>query len=84
LVVIEMKYSDVLRFYLDKQGISQAELSRKIGHQRSTVNSLLMNRAKEPTLSTAKEIADALGVSLEEMANMVFDEEENDAPGGEK
>ena len=67
-----MEYSKVLAFYLERQGITPAELARRIGSPRSTIDALLKGRAKEPTLGKAKAIADALGVSLEEMANMVF------------
>lgn len=68
-----MEYKDVLAFYLEKQGVSAAELARRIGSPRSTINALLKGRAKEPTLGKAKAIADALGVSLEEMAAMTYE-----------
>ena len=69
-----MEYKDVLSYYIEKQGLSAAELARRIDSPRSTVTELLKGRAKEPTLGKAKAIADALGVSLEEMASMVFDD----------
>ena len=69
-----MEYGEVLAYYLEKQGVSAAELARRIDSPRSTVSALLNGRAKEPTLGKAKAIADALGVTLEEMANMVFDD----------
>ena len=74
-----MEYGKVLAYYLDKQGISPAELARRIGSPRSTISALLNGRAKEPTLGKAKAIADALGVSLEEMAEMVFKDEDDDS-----
>ena len=67
-----MEYRDVLSYYLERQGISPAELARRIDSPRSTVDALLKGRAKEPTLGKAKAIADALGVPLDEMADMVF------------
>jgi len=67
-----VEYRDVLSYYLEKQGISPAELARRIDSPRSTVDALLKGRAKEPTLGKAKAIADALGVSLEEMADMTY------------
>ena len=67
-----MDYKDVLSYYLKEKGISPAELARRIESPRSTVDALLKGRAKEPTLGKAKAIADALGVSLEEMAEMAF------------
>lgn len=69
-----MEYRYVLAHYLDKAGMSQAELAAKIGLPRSTVSALLSGRAKEPTLGKAKAIADALGVSLDEMARKTLGE----------
>lgn len=72
-----MEYKDVLAHYLTEKGISPAELARMIDSPRSTVHALLNGRAKEPTLGRAKAIADALGVSLQEMADMMFEDEPN-------
>ena len=69
-----MDYKDVLAHYLKLKNVTPAELARRIDSPRSTVHALLIGRAKEPTLGKAKAIADALGVSLEEMASMVFDD----------
>lgn len=69
-----MEYKDVLSYYLEKTGITPAELARRIDSPRSTVDALLKGRAKEPTLGKAKAISDALGVSLEEMAEMTFND----------
>ena len=69
-----MEYRDVLAYYLEKKGMTPSELAHAIGSPRSTINALLKGRAKEPTLGKAKAIADALGVSLEEMARMTYDE----------
>lgn len=69
-----MEYKDVLAHYLDKKKMRPAELANAIGSPRSTINALLKGRAKEPTLGKAKAIADALGVSLEEMARKTYDE----------
>lgn len=79
---VVMEYKDVLVYYLAEKNMSQAELARRINSPRSTVAALLNGRAKEPTLGKAKAIADALGVSLEEMANMTFNENEGD--GGQQ
>ncbi len=73
-----MEYKDVLAYYLKKQNLSAAELARRIDSPRSTVTELLKGRAKEPTLGKAKAIADALGVSLEEMVRMVFGESDDE------
>ena len=72
-----MEYKDVLAYYLETTGISAAELARRIDSPRSTINELLKGRAKDPKLGTAKAIADALGVPLEEMVDMIYNTEEN-------
>ncbi len=69
-----MGYRYVLAYYLEQKGMTPAELAHKIGSPRSTVSALLSGRAKEPTLGKAKAIADALGVSLEEMARKTYEE----------
>ena len=74
-----MEYKDVLAHYLELKRMSPAELARAIDSPRSTISALLNGRAKEPTLGKAKAIADALGVSLEEMAEMAFDEGSSDS-----
>lgn len=60
-------YGEVLKLYLDERGMTAGDLARKIGINRGSVYSLMDGRAKEPTLTRAKEIADALGVTLQEM-----------------
>lgn len=74
-----MEYKDVLAYYLEERGITAAELSRRIGSPRSTVNELLKGRAKEPTLGKAKAIADALDVTLQEMADMMYADERSES-----
>ena len=74
-----MEYKDVLAYYIDKQGLTPAEVARRINSPRSTVNELLKGRAKEPTLGKAKAIADALGVPLEEMVDMIYGEGKGEA-----
>lgn len=74
-----MEYRDVLAHYLEQTGMTPAELAHAIGSPRSTINALLKGRAKEPTLGKAKAIADALGVSLEEMAQMTYGGDGKDA-----
>lgn len=70
-----MEYGQVLAYYLDKQGMTKAQLAYAIGSPRSTIGALVSGRAKEPTLGKAKAIADALGVPLQDMVSMMFDEE---------
>jgi transcriptional regulator with XRE-family HTH domain len=69
-------YADVLKYFLKKQGISPAELARRMGTSRSSICELTSGRSKEPTLGKAKAIADALGVTLDDMASMVYEDKE--------
>lgn len=68
-----MEYRAVLAYYMEKRDISMAELARKANCPKSSINEIMKGRAKEPTLSRAKAIADALEVSLDEMARMMFE-----------
>lgn len=70
-----MEYRYVLARHLEQSGMLPAELAQKIGSPRSTISALLNGRAKEPTLGKAKAIADALDVSLEEMARETYEED---------
>ncbi len=64
-----MTYSEVLTYYLNKFGVSQSELARRMGTGRQTINSLIKGDRRGPTLETALEIAAALGISLQEMVD---------------
>lgn len=64
-----MTYGEVLKQYLDERGMTAGDLARKMGINRGSIYSLMDGRAKEPTLTRAKEIADALGVTLQDFAD---------------
>ena len=72
-----MEYAEVLHYYLAKCGVSQAELARRLGTSRSSVGELIRGRSKTPSVYKAKAIADALGIPLQDMLDMLFDEGEN-------
>lgn len=71
-----MEYGRVVIHYLGKTGISQSELARRMGTGRQTVNSIIKGGRRGPTLETAIAIADALGVSLQDMVDMMKSDEE--------
>lgn len=50
----------------EKQGISQAELSRRLGFSRSYMNRLENNK-QQPNMITAMRIAEILNCSLDEI-----------------
>lgn len=66
-----MTYGEVVAYYLDALGMSQSELARRIGTGRQTVNSIIKNKGLRPTLDTAVAIANALGVPLQDMVDMM-------------
>ena len=71
LGVRRMTFGEVVQHYLDALGVSQSELARRMGTGRQTVNSIIKNKGLRPTLDTAIAIANALGVPLSEMVDMM-------------
>jgi transcriptional regulator with XRE-family HTH domain len=66
-----MEYGKALRIIIDEQGIKQADLARRMGTSTSYVSQLCSGKIKEPTLSKAFEIADALGVSVDHFVEVM-------------
>ena len=64
-----MEYADVLRYYLEKTGMTQAELASKTGSTRSSIGKLMKGRSKAPSIFKAKAIADAFGMPLQHMVD---------------
>ena len=64
-----MTYSEVLSLYLTEKGITQSELARRVGVGRQTINNIVVGAVNNPRLDHAVAIADALGVSLQEMVD---------------
>jgi len=69
-----VRYGEVLQYYLEKKGISRSELARRVNCSRSQITEYINGDSKEPTLTRAKKIADALEVPFEEMINKIFEE----------
>ena len=64
----EMTFGEVVALYLDELGVSQSELARRMHTGRQTVNSIIINgNRRAPRLDTAMQIADALGVPLQDV-----------------
>lgn len=70
-----MRYGLVLKHYIDEAGISNAELARRVGIGRSQITDWIKGATKEPGLTRGKQIADALGVDLNEMLDMMLSDE---------
>lgn len=67
-----MRYGEVLEYYLEYCGKTRAEVARNANVSRSLITDIINGRAKEPTLTRAKAIADALGVPLQEMVDKMY------------
>ena len=70
-----MTYGEALRYLMRESGVEQAELARRIGKSRSYVSQLMSGKVKEPTLSVAYAIADALGVSVQTFIDLMHENE---------
>ena len=66
-----MEYRKALAIILREKGMSQADLARRIGKSRSYVSQLMSGKVKEPALSVAFDIADALGVTLQDFRTLM-------------
>lgn len=66
-----MTYGEALRYLMRESGIEQAELARRIDKSRSYVSQLMSGKVKEPTLSVAYAIADALDVTVQDFLNLM-------------
>lgn len=71
-----MTFGEVFQYYMDKVGMTQSEVARKMGTGRQTINSIVKGGRRGPTLETALGIADALGIPLDDMIFMM----KNDRP----
>ena len=63
-----MEFKDRLASAMKRRGMSQADLCRATGMGTSKVSQILKGKVKDPRLSTAAAISDALGVSLDWLA----------------
>lgn len=67
-----MTFGEVVAYCLEQRGMSQAELARRIGTGRQTINSIIKGCGKRgPTIDTAIAISRELHVPLSEMARMM-------------
>lgn len=69
-----MTFGEVVSIYLDELGITQAELAKRTGYNRQTINALIKERDRIPYLDTAVDVAAALGVPLQEMVDRMKEE----------
>ena len=69
-----MEYGKALRNILRELDVSQAELARRMETSTAYVSQLCSGKIKEPSLSKAYEIADALGVSVDRFVELMRSE----------
>ena len=62
-------FGEVVKQYMDECGMTQSELARLMGTGRQTVNNLLRDGRRGPTLETAVAVADAFGVTVDELVD---------------
>jgi len=66
-----MEYGKALRLILKETDTKQAELARRMGTSTAYVSQLCSGKIKEPSLSHAYEIADALGVPIDRFVELM-------------
>lgn len=69
-----MLYGEVLDRFIHESGLSRAEVARRAGIGRSQITDLISGRTGEPSISKAKAIADALGVSVQSFIDAMEEE----------
>lgn len=60
-----MTYGEVLDKFIRESGLSRSEVARRAGIGRSQISDFISGRTGEPSISKAKAIADALGVTVQ-------------------
>ena len=70
-----MTYNEALRHLMHEKGVEQVDLARAIGRSRSYVSQLMSGKVKEPKLSAAFAIADALGVTVQDFLDLMHSDE---------
>lgn len=71
-----MEFRELLKKYLDESGMTQADLAAKLGTSRSSVGNLMQGSSREPSLHKAYAISKALGVSLDEMVRLLYEDDD--------
>jgi transcriptional regulator with XRE-family HTH domain len=72
-----MDYAHAVRHLFNQSGMSQAYLCRRSGFSRAYVSMLLSGKVDNPKFDRACQIADALGVTLEDFRALMEDTTED-------
>ena len=70
-----MEYGKALRQILREQDVKQVDLARRMGTSTAYISQLCSGKIKEPSLSRAYEIADALGVSVDRFVDLMREQD---------
>lgn len=66
-----MTFGEALMVLMNRKGMTQTDLAAKSGVRKSTINELIKGRSKEPTLTKAKALADALEITLQDFIDLM-------------
>lgn len=66
-----MTFAEVMKRLMDEQGLNQSDVAARIGKPRQYISKLITGYIKDPTFDVACRIADALGVTIGEFAEMM-------------
>jgi transcriptional regulator with XRE-family HTH domain len=72
-----MTYGEALRRILRDSHLSQADLARAIGKSNSYVSQLCSGKVREPSVSLAFAIADALGTDVQTFLDLMHSDAES-------
>ena len=66
-----MTFGEALMVLMNRKRMTQTDLAAKSGVRKSTINELVKGRSKEPTLTKAKALADALEITLQDFIDLM-------------
>ena len=67
-----MTFGEALLQILDERGTNVNQFAEDADIPKQSLYSLVYGKSKEPSLGRAKQIADALGMTLDELAERVY------------
>lgn len=73
-----MTYGAALRKLLKECPLNQADLARAIGKSNSYVSQLMSGKVKEPSISVAFDIADAMGLKVQDFLDLMHSDGRGD------
>ena len=68
---MRMSYGQAVRYLFSRSGMSQADLARRGNFSTAYVSMLLNGKVENPKFDRACEVADALGVSIQDFYDLI-------------